>query len=131
MTTTVDLSGFAALQPFPDLPVLGVDRYYGAECFCIGDDGDMLILGHVGTLRALAIFRARLRQLTGRDEADHLMHDAETALESIAHLWAVKVTRCWTYPMCRSLGPTGDGLPCHDDNGAGHDTHDWSEWSDR
>ncbi len=131
-SAAVDLSGFASVQPHPNLPTLGVDRYHGVECFDIGEDGDMLILGHVGTLRAIEVFRARLRGLTSRGEADHIMHDLETAKESTQHLWAVRITRCQTYPMCRSLGPTGqDGKPCHDDDGTGHDDHDWSDWSDR
>jgi hypothetical protein len=53
MTTATipDLSGFAT--------------HYGVRISCIGEDGDMVILGHVDRRRTIAAVRAYLRYLWG------------------------------------------------------------------
>jgi hypothetical protein len=128
----IDLSWYAPRQPFPDLPSPGFDRFYGVDTIDIGDDGAMLIPGHVGTLRAVAVFRARLRWLLGSPrEANEVMRSLDYARGNIAHLWAVQVPRCDAYPMCGSLGPIEDGKPCRDDRGRAYDDHEWSSWYGR
>lgn len=129
-----ELPDFAFRQPFLNLPTPGFDRYYGGiECCCMGEDGDMMIIGHVGTLRALAVFRARLRSVWDRREADAEMRDLDRARSRVERCWAVRMTRCATYPMCGSLGPIDDGSICHDfhdeGDGRGYNEHLWPDWT--
>ncbi len=53
---------------YPDLPV--PDVFYGVKASYIGDDGDLVMLGHPGPLRAVAVTRAILRRDIGLPEAD-------------------------------------------------------------
>ncbi len=143
-----DMDGWAHRQPWtgiypgPHLPV-----YDGVRVCDVGENNEMLILGHVGKLRAVVVFWKRIEATCGRRDAtsaiaditDH--NDLKRASEIVRHRWATQVSRCATYPACGSLGPVADGKPCHDiewghagDPPASitaYDDHDWAGWSRR
>jgi hypothetical protein len=118
----------------PDLA--GFDTCYGVRISCIGDDGDMVMLGHVDRRRAIAAVRAYLRKLwmVQAEVDDHLTchlgldpGDAERAAErgfefdAGIHRHAVVVEHCNRWPACQE--PDADcGEP---DSCTGLGGYDW------
>lgn len=78
----------------PLVPKLGgFLTYYGVQVSAIGDDGDLVALGHVGKLRALAAFNRVAREVWGnaRDHGNAALYDGEgqpdQVVDSVRHTW--------------------------------------------
>jgi hypothetical protein len=110
-----DLDGFQLPDTtnVPDLPEF--DTYYGVWLSPIGDEGDVVILGHAGKLRALAAIRAWLRYCEGANRAcraddPHAWARVNESLrgwdpssqpvDDVDHRYAVVLTHCAEYPSC-------------------------------
>jgi len=78
----------------PDLP--GFVDYYGMKVSSLGEDGDMVILGHHLNTYALAAFTAYSVNTLGlQDIYDGLVADpGPTAAEAIKHGWASLKPTC-------------------------------------
>lgn len=74
----------------------GFGTRYGVRVSAIGEDGDMVILGHVEPRRALAAFNSYCRVVIGlTDIYDGLVGTpVPMALKAISHGWASLVTAC-------------------------------------
>lgn len=126
--TPADLPEWAPVQPFDSsgVPELSMfPSYGGVTVVDIGEDGDMIIVGHLGVLAALTAFTTNRRQHIGDREAREEFGDVNQARGRVQHMWATAAQRCATYPMCRPLGPTGDGHPCHSVDDEAFDEHKW------
>ncbi len=143
-----DKDGWARRQPFAGIyPGAHLPIYDDVRVCDVGEDNEMLILGHVGKRRAVVVFWKRIEALCGRGDANSVIaditdhDDLSRAAEMVRHRWATHVTRCATYPACGSLGPVSDGKPCHDVEWAhagdppasitAYDDHDWAGWTSR
>lgn len=109
--------------PIPDLD--GFDTFYGVRISCIGEDGDMIMLGHVDDRHAIAVVRAYLRRLQGPVDADEYLNDRlardpddlRHAIERgyvdvfrpVARTYAREIKHCDRFPQCQ--GPDVDCGP--------------------
>lgn len=126
MTTT----GRATAPTLPDLQWF--ETYYGVQISCIGDAGDMVMLGHIPPRRAIAVVRAYLRRLLGvqaevddqlgsrlgRDPADR-KRAADRGIADVhapgVHRWAVLLRCCTRWPVCRNTGEhCGEPASCEE-----------------
>ncbi len=122
----------------PDLP--GFATHYGVRICNIGDDGDMVMLGHVDDRTAVAVARAYLRSLQSRIEADLYLdgrlgrdpwdyqrawaRDALSIFEPVKRKWAVRIKNCDRWPACQEPhADCGNPAPCQEIQ-----YHDW--WLD-
>lgn len=114
----------------PDLA--GFTVCYGVPVSSIGEDGDLVALGHYPPHRALAAFNRYSRTVIGlKDITDGgYVSDMTALLKAMEPKWAVQRQHCATFPQCGSVGPVADGFPCHDDEGTGYPDHAWDEWSE-
>ncbi|MEU5549220.1 hypothetical protein ABZ738_05575 [Micromonospora sp. NPDC047793] len=74
----------------PPLDMLGT--YYGVPISDIGEDGDVIALGHVGTHRMAAALRRHAREVWGDDIADPMPTSRRSLTDitdAIAHVWMV------------------------------------------
>lgn len=111
----------------PDLD--GFDTYYGVKISFIGEDGAMVMLGHVDDRHAIAVARAYQRHLVGRVEADNYLWNrlglypsvrnraAERGvletLNPVARSYAVVVKHCDRWPTCQAPdGECGGPVTC-------------------
>lgn len=78
---------------FPDLP--GFDDIDGARISYIGEDGDMVVLGHPGRLLVLNAINHLLGRDVGGDEAEKRLRRCHPV-----YGWAEQVTRCDEFPDC-------------------------------
>ncbi len=96
--SVAEINPYASADPttYPDLdPFDDVD---GVRVSYVGDDGDMIVLGHPGRLRALnAVYKLLVRDL-GRDEAD-----VDLGRRCLVYGWAYKMERCAEFPDCTNL----------------------------
>lgn len=104
---TADPSPVATVPPWHlptgnllDLPLF-TTRYRVRICD-IGEDGDLVMLGHVGTLRALAAVRAKLRADLGPDAVtDASQWQPGTRFtDRVEHCHGVLATGCDNHPDC-------------------------------
>jgi hypothetical protein len=114
MPTTVDSPALApaALDPrIPDLDHFEV--YFGIRVADIGDDGDLIALGHHDPKAALAAFNAHAKTFWGLvDLLDGGQHDKarwRRVLDSITRRWAVQCT-----DQCRTCMRDGQRVECGD-----------------
>lgn len=70
----------------PTLLMLGT--YYGVPLSDIGEDGNVIALGHVGTLRMVAALRCHAREFYGEPFPFASM-TLRAVTESISHVWMV------------------------------------------
>ncbi len=122
------MSTTTTVRALPDLD--GFDTHYRVRISCVGDDGDMVMLGHVPPRRAIAAVRAYLRRLLGNqievdDQLNHRLgripwvrefartHDADDMFTPGQHRWATLVRTCDRWPVCRDPGhECGTPAPC-------------------
>jgi hypothetical protein len=74
----------------PEMPKLeGFSVHYGVMVSDIGEDGDLVALGHVGLLRALAAFNRHARKVWGARHLCEWEFGSREArvVERIAHSW--------------------------------------------
>lgn len=72
----------------PDLDMAGT--YYGVQISDIGDDGDVIALGHVGACRMVAAMRRHARVGYG-NPAHYAGWTLEDLTDDIRHAWVVNV----------------------------------------
>jgi hypothetical protein len=80
-----------------EIPELsGFTEVYGMKISMIGEDGDMVILGHHATIYALAAFNGYAVDVVGLDDVyDGLVADpGPTAVKAIKQGWASLKTTC-------------------------------------
>lgn len=116
-------SGATTTTTEPALPELEwFETHYGVPISHVGDEGDMVMLGHIPAHRATAAVRAYLRKLQGERDADRYLTyrlgsdrttrrlAAERGMLDIfqpgEHRWAVVVRHCDRWPTCQL--PDGD-----------------------
>jgi hypothetical protein len=90
----------------PNLDMLGT--YYGVPLSDIGEYGDIIALGHVGTYRMAAALRKHAREFYGTPE-----QFATTALndvtDAIAHIWMVNTVESKTWWLLDRVEPGTPG----------------------
>lgn len=85
------ISDWAKPAPHPNTPDLpGFETHYGCRVSVVGEDGEMIILGHAGKLRTLAAFNAYSRRTVGLKDISDGIRPADMAqyIEGISHRWA-------------------------------------------
>lgn len=90
----------------PDLS--GFAEHFGIKVSSIGEDGDMIALGHHDKRQALAAFNAYSKTLGFPDLLDgggqHDVREWKWALEAVTEVWAAEVHscgECGNDPDCR------------------------------
>lgn len=93
-------------------PVNDFDVHFGIPISSIGEDGDMLALGHHEPKVALAAFNAYAKKLGFLDLLDGGKHDQQAwkdALDAVDRRWAVLLTdlcrACMKEPLARADCP--------------------------
>lgn len=107
MTTTV-----TPAATFPDLS--GFTTHYGVRLCEIGDDGDIVVLGHVDPRTATAAIRELLRGQLDRVEADEVIRRNSRRRDGsgwpVTHSYAVLLEHCSAWPDCRTPDAYGDTM---------------------
>ena len=94
-TTTATIPTDWAMHDGPPIPDLSmVATYYGVPVSDIGEDGNVVALGHVGKCRALAAFMRNAREQWGDDlfltsSFGSGRPTLDRALDRIEHLWMI------------------------------------------
>lgn len=114
----------------PDLD--GFTTIYGVPISCIGEDGDMIMLGHIDDRTAVAVARAYLRKLwTNQDEVDRyldtrlgrdpwayqraLTRDVLGMFEPVSRRYGHLIQHCDRWPMCQEPdGECGQPTTCQE-----------------
>lgn len=112
----------AALDPrIPQLD--GFEVHYGIPVSSIGEDGDMIVLGHHDGKQALSALNAYAKSLGWIDllDGDGRWTDAwKVALSQVESRWALLVERCDEYPKCATdLSEDGKCQRCAEITDAG------------
>jgi hypothetical protein len=76
----------------PDLP--DFETYYGVQVSDIGEDGDVIILGHHDKRRALAALNRHARTFWGLTNLYDGATTVSPAVDNLRERWAVLLTKC-------------------------------------
>jgi hypothetical protein len=82
----------ATVNPVPDFP--DFLTYYGVQLADIGDDGDIIVLGHHDKRLVLAALNRHARRFWGVTNLFDGAPPGPDVYDTIRQTWAAKLTRC-------------------------------------
>jgi hypothetical protein len=80
------------MMTIPDLE--GFETYYGVPISAIGEDGDLITLGHHDKRRALAALNRYAKSVYGFLDLYDGLHPSRPMVDDIAEMWATLKQEC-------------------------------------